>query len=153
MSAKAVQVTHSLRLHLRVVKPPANVSWAVQLGRSELLAPVQRGKDQLEFEIPLELVSAADGEARVRGPAVQGPRGGRFLYLASGTRAGDVMSPWDRRAKISLETLPLDAIRQRPSGSPVVLEGEIGGTAKDGGPACASVPLLGKTWAVAASTG
>jgi hypothetical protein len=153
MSAKAAQVSHLLRLRLRVVGPPANVSWAVQLGRSDLLAPVRHTKGQLEFDIPLELVNAAGGEVKVRGDAVQGPRGGRFLYLASGTRAGDVMSPWDRRAKISLETLPLDTIRNRPVGTVVILEGEIAGTAKDGGPACASVPLLGKAWALAASTG
>lgn len=153
MSAKAVQVTHLLHLRLRVVNPPANVSWAVQLGRSDLLPPVQRSTERLVFEIPLELVSTEGGEAKVRGPAVQGPRGGRFLYVCSGTRAGDVSSCWDRRAKVSLETLPLDAIRERPADAAVVLEGEIGGTAKDGGPACASVPLRGKAWALAASTG
>lgn len=144
-------VTYSLRLRLRILQPPPGVSWAVQLGRSDLLAPIVRTKDRLEFEIPLELVSTPGGDAKVRGPAVQGPLGGRFLYLASGTRAGDAMSPWNRRAKISLETLPLAAIRQQPVGSTVVLEGEIHGTAKDGGPACASVPLLGKAWVLAGS--
>ncbi|MBX3175323.1 MAG: hypothetical protein KF709_12990 [Gemmatimonadaceae bacterium] len=152
MSTKAAQASHLLRLRLRVVGPPANVSWAVQLGRSELLAPVKRGKDHIEFDIPLELVSAAGGELKVRGQAVQGPRGGRFLYVTSGKRAGDVMSPWDRRAKVSLETLPLDTIRKRPLGTVIALEGEIDGTAKDGGPACASIPLLSKAWTVAAST-
>ena len=151
MSTKAAQVTHSLRLRLSILGPPANVSWAVQLGRSDLWVPVKRSKDRIEFEVLLELVSTAGGEAKVRGPAVQGPRGGRFLYLASGTRAADVMSPWNRRAKISLETLPLDAIRNRPAGAAVVLAGEISGTAKDGGPACASVPLLGKGWALVAT--
>ena len=153
MSANAAQVTHSLRLRLSILGPPANISWAVQLGRSDLLMPVKRSKDRLEFEVLLELVSTAGGEAKVRGPAVQGPRGGRFLYLASGTRAGDVMSPWNRRAKISLETLPRDAIRNRPAGAAVELAGEINGTAKDGGPACASVPLIGKAWALVATTG
>jgi hypothetical protein len=153
MNAKATQVTHSLCLRLSVVGPPPNVSWAVQLGRSDLLVPVRRSKDRLEFEILLELVSMASGAAMVRGAAVQGPRGGRFLYLASGARAGDVMSPWDRRAKISLETLPLGTISKCPAGAAVVLAGEISGTAKDGGPACASVPLLGKAWSLVATTG
>ncbi len=146
-------MTHPLRLRLRVLEPPDNVSWAAQLGRAELLPPARRGKNWLEFEIPLELVSTPNGEAKLRGAAVQGPRGRRFLYLTSGTRAGDVNSPWDRRAKISLETLPLDSIQTRPVGAVVVLTGEIRGTAKDGGPACASVPLLGKGWAFAASAG
>lgn len=153
MSAKAAQITHALRLRLRLVDPPANVSWAAQLGRADLLPPARRGENWLEFEIPLELVSTRDGEAKVRGAAVQGPRGSRFLYLASGTRAGDVRSPWARRAKISLETLPLDTIQARPAGEMVVLTGEIRGTAQDGGPACASVPLLGKVWAFASSSG
>lgn len=150
--SNAAAVTHLLRLRLRVVSAPADVRWAVQLGRTELLAPVRRGKNELEFEIPLELVYTEGSEAKVRGPAVQGPRGGRFLYLASGARAGDVGSCWNRRAKISLETLPLDGIRKRPSGAAVVVEGEIAGSAKDGGPACASVTLLGKAWALVAST-
>lgn len=153
MSAKSPAMSRSLRLRLRIVEPPANVRWAVQLGRSDMLAPVTRTKDRLEFEIPLELVSTPDGAAKVRGPAVQGPLGGRFLYLASGTRAGDAMSPWNRRAKISLETLPIAAILQHPVGDTVMLDGEIHGTAKDGGPACASVPLLGKAWTLAKRTG
>ncbi len=148
MSAKASQVSHALRLQLRVIAPPTNVSWAVQLGRTELLGPVERSVEHLVFEIPLELLSTPDGEARVRGAAVQGPRSGRFLYLASGTRAGDVASPWNRRAKISLETLPFDAIRARPAEAAIVLVGEIDGTARDGGPACASVPLRGGSWAI-----
>lgn len=153
MSLKATPVVHSLRLQLRIVEPPADVRWAAQLGRSDLLPPVTRGENWLEFEIPLELVSTPDGESKVRGAAMQGPRGGRFLYLASGSRAGDIRSRWDRRAKISLETLPLDAIRARPADVVVVLTAAISGTAKDGGPACGSVPLLEKAWRLDSSAG
>ena len=149
MSPAAPKVTHTLRLHLRVVGSPAGVRWAVQLGKDGLLAPTAQRSTEAEFEIPLELVSVPGGEAKLRGPAMQGPRGGRFVYLTVGSRAGDPASPWNRRAKISLEHLPLDAILARPADTPVALVGEIGGTAKDGGPACASVPLLGGTWVLA----
>ncbi len=138
--------THRLLLRLRVVDPPHAVPWAVQLGRSDLLAPVRRDSNAFEFEIPLELVTTADAAATVRGPAVQGPRGARFVYLTSGKRAGDLRSPWDRRAKISLETLPIEAIRARPADRVLALDGEIHGTAKDGGPSCASVRLIGGSW-------
>ncbi len=92
----------SIKLRLSVLDPPPGVRWAVQIGRTELLRPIKSAPGRVDFEIPLEIVPSSAGGARLRGGAVQGPLGGRFLYVTSGTRAGDVGSRWDRRAKVSL---------------------------------------------------
>ena len=91
------------------------------------------------------LVNPPAGAARLRGPAVQGPPAARFLYGTSGTRAGDFASPYNRRAKVPLKDIPVAQLLAQAR--PVVLSAEIAGTAKDGGPAAASVPLL-KGWTV-----
>jgi hypothetical protein len=135
-----------ITLRLALLNPPAGVAWAVQLGRTELLPPVRVTPDQVSFEVPLELVSSASGEPRLRGAAVQGPAGGRFIYVNSGSRAGVVGSGWDRRAKVHLSSVPLEMLQARPASEALLLHGEITGTAKDGGPACASVPLLRGSW-------
>ena len=51
-------------------------------------------------------ISASDGD--FRGPAVQGKKGERFVYLTWGTVAGDSFSMF-RRAKLVLADLPAEA--------------------------------------------
>jgi hypothetical protein len=140
-------------LRLALLDPPAGVAWAVQLGRTDLLPPASVTRDKVSFEIPLEIVSGASGEPRLRGAAVQGPASARFVYVNSGSRAGAVGSGWDRRAKVHLASVPLETLRARPASEALLLHGEITGTAKDGGPACASVPLLRGKWSFEKSTG
>jgi hypothetical protein len=65
------------------------------------------------------------------GPFVQGPKGGRFIYIDIGTCAGQRDSRWSRRLKI-----PLTAITEEMTAA--VLETRINGTSRDGGPACAT---------------
>ncbi len=102
----------------------------------------------LEFETTVRVVDGTDGAPDFRGPAVQGPRGGRFIYLTSGTRAGQPGSPWDRRAKVSLEGLRPLLAQSRSGAADVIGVVAIAGTSRDGGPACASVPLLGAGWSL-----
>lgn len=73
------------------------------------------------------------------GPFVQGPRGARFVYINSGT-------PWTRRAKVHLSGITWALIR-RAKGKPP--ETRFAGTARDGGPSCSTVPLLGGGWQIA----
>lgn len=142
-----------MTLRLTLIDPPMGVTWAVQLGRMDLLPPASVTPDQVTFEIPLDIVTSSAGELRLRGAAVQGPSGGRFLYVNSGSRAGARGSRWDRRAKVPLESLPLEQLHATPATDSVLLQAEIAGTAKDGGPACASVPLLRKGWTIVKRTG
>lgn len=135
-------------LRVIVERPPRGVRWALQRSRGnldDLVPPVQvdAGRVVLEVEVLAQDVS---GRARFSGPAVQGPTGGRFLYVSTGSYAGDG-SDSGRRAKVGLEGLAWSTIEALAPGQH--LEVRIAGTAPDGGAACATVPLLPPGWAVA----
>ena len=136
-------------LRLRIVHPPPEVRWAVQLGRDGLLPPILSAHEQLVFEVPLTLGPNARGVLQLRGAAIQGPSAARFIYVNSGKRAAEWSSCWDRRAKVSLATIDVAALQQVIGH--VVLEGAMHGTAKDGGPACASVMLIDGVWQLSAT--
>jgi Family of unknown function (DUF5990) len=141
-------------LHLRIIvkDPPPGVDWALQLGREELVRPSARSSG-LAFEAVVRVVATRDGDLDLRGPAVQGPRNGRFVYLNSGKRAGQAASCWDRRAKVSLEGLRTLLAQGVTEDASLMAEVGIVGTGRDGGPACASVPLTGTGWRLRAPGG
>ena len=56
------------------------------------------------WEVEIEVLDK-DGEVDFRGPAVQGRRGERFVYLTWGERPGDTFEMF-RRAKLMLADLP-----------------------------------------------
>ena len=131
-------------LRLTIVDSPRGVHWAVQLGRDGLLAPAEVAPDRVVFEIPLTLGLNQRGVLQLRGAAVQGPPAARFVYVNSGKRAADSGSCFDRRAKVSLASVDVAKLQQ--AAGPVILEGAMNGTARDGGPACASVALIDGEW-------
>ncbi len=131
-------------LRLRVMRPPPGVRWAVQLGRSELLPPLHVADDQLVFDVPLTLGANPRGAIQLRGVAIQGPPAARFVYVNSGKRAGEFSSRWDRRAKVALAAVDIAALQE--AAGPVVLEGAIHGTARDGGPVSGTVALIDGAW-------
>jgi len=139
----------SLTLRVVVLGPPAGVTWALQIGRDALEAPVATARGRITFTTQVRVAKLA-GKAtpRLLGVAVQGPPGRRFLYLNSGVRAGQVATCWDRRAKVPLWHITWSMIDSVMSKTSKLLEAQIFGRAKDGGPACASVQLLGKGWQV-----
>ena len=67
-----------------------------------------------EFTISVKAGSAA-GSADFSGPIVQGPRGGRFVYVDIGTLAGQPDTPWTRRLKVPLAGLTSGLIRRASS--------------------------------------
>ena len=91
-----------LRIRIVVEEPPPGVTFAVQLGRDQLLPPSAVTAKRLAFEFLLRVAPGTGGPPRLLGPAAQGPPGGRFVYLNSGKRAGQQNPEWDRRAKIPL---------------------------------------------------
>jgi len=129
-----------------LVGPPAGPTFALQRGKGELAgAAVSNGQD-IQFAFTFQAEERAGGGVRFSGEFVQGPAGGKFIYVNSGSLAGEVRSPWTRRAKISLESLTwavVSGVAARPG---TRLEARVSGVAKDGGPACASVPLLSGGW-------
>ena len=120
---------------------PGDVVFAVQLGRNQLLPPVKNG-NALVFEFPLRVKWAAAGGVVFLGPAAQGPTSDRFVYVNSGTSAGQNDSPWTRRAKLKLGTIDR-ALAERVLGNEtLVMEGRIPALGGDGGPVCATTRLI-----------
>ena len=149
-TAKKKSSTESLALRIIVLDPPPNVLWALQLGQDELVKPSSATRSRISFDFAVEVVGdTVKGTFRLRGPAVQGRPGERFVYLRIGTYAGQKGTDVARRAKIGLEGITLkliDAARAKRAG---VLEVQFAGTDSKGGAACATVPLLGNGWYVA----
>jgi hypothetical protein len=137
----------TLRLRITVVDPPPNVAWALQLGRDELIKPTASMSSGVSFDFSVEVVGGdSPGDFRLRGPAVQGKAGERFVYLCVGTYAGQPGAAASGRTKISLEGITAKLVDQAKRNRSGVLEARFAGTARDGGPSRASVPLLGEGW-------
>jgi hypothetical protein len=130
---------------LRIVVENPPVRFAVQRGKDELLEAASANAKQQIFEFDVRVRDdRADGTPNFLGPFAQGPVGGRFVYVNSGAMAGEPDSSWQRRAKVPLDGITWSMIKKRK-----VIEARIAGTARDGGPACATVPLLGGGWKIA----
>jgi hypothetical protein len=139
-------------LPVRIVMedPVPGVTIALQqgaTGRAALIPPSSRAPDRLVFDFDLIAEgSLTDGRSRLLGPFVQGPPQARFVYLCVGQAAGQIGSEWRRRVKVPLGGLSADLVAGLPPGGR--LEARIAGRGRDGGPACASVPLLAPGWRV-----
>jgi Family of unknown function (DUF5990) len=137
-----------LALRIVIVDPVPEVALAMQRGKSgsaELIAPSSASADAVGFDFTVAVARAEAGQPpRLLGPFVQGPPDGRFVYVCIGVYAGDAASPWARRAKIPLTGLTWPLIEGLKAGSR--LEARIAGRARDGSPACASLPLLPPGW-------
>lgn len=132
-----------LPLRITLEQPPPDVDFRVQRGRNELLPPVAESGAAISFDLALGIRSAADGALDFRGPLVQGRPGGRFVYVNSGTSAGQAGSCWTRRAKVPLAGITREMVSGVLARPGAVLEARIPGTARDGGPVCASVRVDG----------
>jgi hypothetical protein len=128
--------------------PPRGVAFLMQRGRNELVPPVKSTAQQLVFEFALRVGHRPTGEPNFLGPFTQGPPQARFVYINSGTYAGQSNTPWSRRAKIHLRAIPWKLIT-RAQATGAVIETKIDGTGRDGGPVCASVHLEPSDWTLA----
>jgi hypothetical protein len=143
-------MNRQLTFRIVVDHPLAGVTYSVQRGRSDLLAPVRPTKSELVFEFPLTLADIDADPPRLTGECAQGPAQQRFVYVNSGSLAGQKDSCWTRRAKVPLHGIKRSVLAKavkRGEGEDLVLEARIHGLARDGGPACASVPLLAE-WSI-----
>jgi hypothetical protein len=138
----------TLPLRIVVDQPVPGVALALQRGASgkaTLVGPVHGSADALVFEFDVMLDgSTADGRPRLLGRFVQGPPTARFVYLAIGASAGQIGSPWQRRAKVPLGAIDWQKIEALTPGER--LTAHFNGTARDGSPACATVPILPPGW-------
>ena len=139
---------HEIAMRIVVVDPPPDVAFALQRGRAEIVAATRSTGAPIAFTFS---VRARIGGPRpgitVLGPFAQGPPDKRFVYVGSGTFAGDAASCWSRRAKVSLAGIDEALVRAVMARPDACLEATIPGRAGDGGPSCATVPLL-RGWAI-----
>lgn len=143
----AVTADHELLLRIVLVDPPAGVRFQLQRGARELEPGVRTTPTAVLFELVVRVGKRPGGEPNFLGPFVQGPPAGRFIYVNSGTLAGQSGSCWSRRAKIPLTSVTWALIDEaRASGG--ALEIDIPGTGRDGGPTCGTV-RPGAAWRVA----
>ena len=144
--------TFELPLRIVMEHPPAGAVVALQrgaTGNAELVGPVSASAEALVFEFAVTVSGAGpDGGPRLLGACVQGPPGGRFVYLNSGIYSHAPGTTEGRRAKVPLGGISWALIEALPAGGR--LDAHIAGTARDGGVACASVPLLSPGWRVGA---
>lgn len=107
-------------------------------------AGLAAGKDALVWTTAITMKPGLDGAPDFDGPAVHGKRGERFFYLSwSSERAGQCER--FRRLKIHLRDLKAAQIAKAAKTNGTLVA-RVHAVAKDGGPACASVPLLGGGW-------
>jgi len=135
-------VEPEITLRIVLEAPPPGVDFGIQKGRGSLFEVIQKQRSKgadLSFEFSVGVRNAdASATPDFSGPIVQGPRGGRFVYVDIGTVAGQLDTPWSRRLKVPLTGITADQIRRATSGGSA-LETRVPGTGKDGGPSCASV--------------
>jgi len=142
-----------LPLRIVVLHPPAGVALAMQRGRSDLLLPAKTSTEAAVFELSVRVGAHGEGSApNLLGPYAHGTPADRFLYVNWGTSAGQLGSRWSRRAKLKTAGIGWALIEETLATPGAVLEARIAGTGRDGGPCCATVPLLDGGWQVARAT-
>ena len=142
-----------LPLRITVIHPPRGVTFRLQRGRTDLVPPTDASEERLAFDFKVRIGERPDGMPNLLGAFAQGPPAGRFVYVNSGTSAGQLDSCWTRRAKVPLAGITWELIEQVLSNPNAVLEARIAGTGRDGGPACATVRLLESGWRISLKSG
>jgi hypothetical protein len=141
------QTSPTVQFRVVIVSPPEGVAFAVQRGSADLLLPTIVRTEFIQFDFELRVGGVfADGSPNYLGEVAQGTPADRFVYLNSGTLAGQPESCWTRRAKLKLGSIPVE-IAEAAAGKPgQVVEARVLGTMGDGGPVCASVKPHAVTW-------
>ena len=134
---------------ITVVHPLPGVTLKLQRGARELVPPSRHSPDSVSFDFELRLKDdgSSAGPLRWLGDYAQGTPADRFVYVSAGRRAGQKDTAWDRRAKIKLAGITRTQVRAVLEAVGSRLEARFEGVGRDGGPSCATVPLLAG-WAV-----
>src|SRR4030095_7328360 len=109
-----------LNVRIVVLSPPKGVAVKVERGRDELLDGENNCSDiKFQFKISVDNSGATPN---FLGEYAQGPRDARFVYVNSGTYAGQPTSCWSRRAKLSLMSVTREQVNDILGGKGAVLE-------------------------------
>ena len=136
-------MSSTVTLRIIVRDPVPGVTLAVQRGKGELVPPTSTSQHAATFDIVLDVKAGG-----LRGPEVQGRPGERFIYVNAGTYAGQMGTPWSRRAKVPLSALRPDVIDRAMQQPGSIVAVEIEGRGRDGGPAAAMQRLVESDWGV-----
>jgi hypothetical protein len=133
-----------LKLRIILLNPPPGVDFGLQKGSGNNYEPIQIQRSNLQdlhFDLAIEIRGDRQKNSLpgFGGPLVHGPALGKFIYIDIGTAAGQIASPWTRRLKIPLIGITWDIVDQVKADPKSFLETRVPGTAKDGGPNCATV--------------
>jgi len=130
-------------LRILLKRPTPGVDFALQQGGGSKYETVQKQRSSpnadLKFDFPVTVRSDKEGAPDFFGPFVHGVRGDRYVYIDIGTYAGQTDTHWSRRLKIPFRDITWDLVKKASRGTNL-LETRVPGTAKDGGPSCATVP-------------
>lgn len=140
------KMKHEIPIRIIVMHPLTGVAMKVQKGRDELLPPRSVTDEALVFDFAV-MVDLSSGSPNFLGKFAQGPKDARFVYVNSGTLAGQENTCWERRAKLSLMSVNRQQIEQVLAAPSSRLETSMNGAGRDGGPTCAGVK--GIEWKVA----
>jgi hypothetical protein len=121
----------------------SNVHVAVQVGRDPV-GLVRGDSDAARWVVDMR-AAVEDGGVDVRGPAVHGRKGERFLYLTWGDVGGGGSFAMFRRAKLMIGDIEPELLAKtaRDDG---VLVASVSLTDERGGPRCARVRPPAVTW-------
>ena len=128
-----------IRMRLVIEAPVIGVMHSLQDRKNRPLDPKPSvAGEPLVFDFPVRIASGPKfyGE-QVRS---EGPER-RFVYVAIGRQAGAHDPLWSRRMKIDIHDILQGLLDGAMAGKRLI--GTVHGTAKDGSPACATVPVQG----------
>ena len=124
--------------------PLENVHVGVQV-RRDPADLVRADAAEACWDLEVDVVRTEDGPD-FRGPAVQGKRGDRFLYLTWGEVHADGTFEMFRRAKLMLHRIEPDVIEAAIVAGRLIATVDL--TARGGGPRCARVEPPAIAWSV-----
>jgi hypothetical protein len=131
-----------IRMRLVVERPVAGVLHSLQDKKG---APVDAKASADGEPIALDFAVRIAAGPKYFGEQVRSEgRLRRFVYIAVGRQAGDLRSHWSRRMKVDIHDIAQPLLDAAAAGG--WLEGRLVGTGADGGPACATVPVI--SWRV-----
>jgi hypothetical protein len=131
-----------ITLQIVLTKPTPGVVFGLQKGSGNNYETLQKQisiSNDLYFRFTVKIKGDRSKEKfpKFSGSYVQGPSDSKFVYIDIGTCAGQSDTPWSRRLKIPLTGITWKDIDSLSGHS--MLQANVPGTGKDGGPNCATV--------------
>ena len=133
-----------LKLHINLQKPPADILFGLQKGTGndcEIVQSQQFTSSDLHFNFTIEVKGDQQKDLfpDFKGPFVQGPKAGRFIYIVIRGIPGSPAELCNGRMKIPLTGIAWEVIGKAKISTTPTLETSVPGTGKNGAPAYATV--------------